>query len=160
MKRYIFSIIAIVLFAFASHAQDKQYTMNVDLPTASVETYLRSSYINFTANDTFNLTDSTYSVVVYPNQKVPVKYDFAITLDSISGTPTVTTILYYKVFGSQNWTSTGDTNTWTGTSSDTTFYFLEHTTAEYARQYRILLEQNTNTGTVQVSDVKGKFWIE
>lgn len=90
----------------------------------------------FTAADTVSSNDSTH-VYTYSVRDVldGIKFAGRLSLDSISGTPTTTVTLQGKIFWDDSWT-TVDTETWSGTSADTTLLF-DYATAKPYRFWRV-----------------------
>ena len=79
------------------------------------------------AGDTLSNNSTTLSKVIDVGAKQAVQlYSIMVTLDSISGTPTESIVLAGSMDNDTYNTIT--TVTWTGTSSDTTFYYTDIST--------------------------------
>jgi len=88
-----------------------------------------------TAADTASSNDSTWTYVYgIKNVFDAIKAQGIVKLDSVSGTPTTSITLEGKPFWDSDWT-TVETETWAGSSEDTTLVF-DYSTAKPYRFWR------------------------
>lgn len=144
MKRLLFLIGIIALFAFNVQAQD--------------ETVSRSG-TNFNvaldAGDTISDNSTTLYKVIGIGAKQAVQlYSIQVTLDSISGTPTEAIVLAGSM-DNVNYTNI-DTVSWTGTSSDTTFYYTDISTGVAWPYMRVYITES-GTAKAQLTYLRGRF---
>ena len=141
MKRLVTLLFAVVIAAISygqvdnvkNHEGDVNVNlkMNSELLTAPI-TYWHTY---FAAGDTVSSTDSTHTYSYSVRDVVDgIKVAARLLLDSVSGTPTTTVVLQGKIFWDDAWT-TVETETWAGTSADTTLLF-DYTTAKPYRFWR------------------------
>lgn len=102
--------------------------------------------------------DSTLTYTLYLNKPDDVLYDVKVSLDSISGTPDYVLDLQGKVFESDSWTDLETDVNWTGTSTDTTVVFSEHSTAVFMRIFKLTVNGQAGTGAATVDLTEWKIW--
>ena len=107
------------------------------------------------AGDTLSNNSTTLSKVIGIGNKQAVQlYSIMVTLDSISGTPTESIVLAGSM---DNIAYVGiDTVSWTGTSSDTTFYYTDISTG-VAWNYMRVLSTESGTAKAQLNKLVGRF---
>ncbi len=107
------------------------------------------------AGDTLSNNSTTLSKVIGIGNKQAVQlYSIMVTLDSISGTPTESIVLAGSM---DNIAYVGiDTVSWTGTSSDTTFYYTDISTG-VAWNYMRVLSTESGTAKAQLTKLVGRF---
>ena len=143
MKKVIL-FFGLILFALTVSAQDVTKTVGRN---ASNFDYTG------TAADTITNTD-TWSMVINTKAKDARQgYKIMVVLDSVSGTPADACILAGSMDNSTF--ANIDTVSWTGTSSDTTFYYTDVATGVLWNYLRIAI---TGTGTqkAKVNKIIGK----
>jgi hypothetical protein len=147
---FLFSILTILFInGYGQEQSPQDKTLGYDLTwftyTAPTTTYATTA------------TDSNWYYTVLNESKGPVKYNFKITLDSISGTKQVTpVVLKAKIWPSDSWTAI-DTITWS-TGVDTTILFTQTTTAQYYRYWRVDITTALKAFIIQVDELSAKFW--
>ncbi len=144
MKKILFLIGIIALFAINVQAQDANVNRN-------------GTHFNvlLDAGDTISNNSTTLSKTIGVGNKQAVQlYSIQVSLDSISGTPTEAWVLAGSLDNS-NWTTITTVN-WTGTASDTTFYYTDVSTGVLWTYLRV---QGTESGTAkaQLTKVIGRF---
>ena len=144
MKKLLFLIGIIALFAINVQAQDANVNRN-------------GTHFNvlLDASDTISNNSTTLSKTIGVGNKQAVQlYSIQVSLDSISGTPTEAWVLAGSLDNS-NWTTITTVN-WTGTASDTTFYYTDVSTGVLWTYLRV---QGTESGTAkaQLTKVIGRF---
>lgn len=111
--------------------------------------------VTLDAGDTLSATALTLSKVIGVGSKLSVQlYSIQVTLDSISGTPAVSTVLAGSLDNS-NYT-TISTVAWAGTTSDTTFVITDVSTGVLWPYMRV---RSTESGTAksQLTRLVGRF---
>ena len=144
MKKILFLIGIIALFAINVQAQEANVNRN-------------GTHFNvlLDAGDTISNNSTTLSKTIGVGNKQAVQlYSIQVSLDSISGTPTEAWVLAGSLDNS-NWTTITTVN-WTGTASDTTFYYTDVSTGVLWTYLRV---QGTESGTAkaQLTKVIGRF---
>lgn len=102
--------------------------------------------------------DSTLTYTITLNKADDLLYDVQITMDSVGGTPNYVLDLKGRVFTDDSWSDLETDVTWTGTSSDTTVLFQEHSTAVFYRQIQLQVTGQAATGAATLSKVEFKLW--
>lgn len=125
-------ILVSILFAVICYGQnDNVYQHRNDVTKYLDLQKKKNTYWSYTgvAADTISSNDSTYNYS-FGVDNIIDKISIAgfVQLDSVSGTPTTSVILKGKVFWDQDWI-TLETETWAGTTGDTTLVF-DYTTAK------------------------------
>lgn len=144
MKKFIIAFIGIIaLLTFNVQAQDA---------------YLSRNGTNFNvtldAGDTISNNSTTLSKTISLGNKDAVQlYSIQVSLDSISGTPTEAVVLAGSLDNS-NW-STITTVNWTGTSSDTTFYYTDVSTGVAWPYLRVHITES-GTAKAQLTKLSGR----
>lgn len=144
MKNLII-LIAFIFFAFTLNAQDVTKSLGTN---ASNVTYVGNT------SDTITNTDSWSIKFNLASKNKRQGYHLQVVQDSVSGTPTTAAVLAGSDDGGTT-KITISTVTWTGTTSDTTYYFSDVATGVL---YRSLYLTITGTGTQKskVSSIYGK----
>lgn len=107
------------------------------------------------AGDTISDNSTTLGKVINVGAKQSVQlYTIQVSLDSISGTPTEAWILAGSLDNS-NWTTITTVN-WTGTASDTTFYYTDIATG-VAWTFLRVMGTESGTAKAQLTKVIGRF---
>jgi hypothetical protein len=127
--KLIFLLVCVYVGLFA--ADNATYRMNIKsngfpYTWASTSTSAPSAQRipAFTSADSISNNDSIYNIPFNPNSDYPYEYYIRLVLDSISGTPTLDSIILQgKMFSSDSWTDIGSNQTWAGTDGDTTIIF-------------------------------------
>lgn len=143
-KKLLFLIGIIALFSFNVQAQD-----------ATVARNGTNFNVLLDAGDTISDLSTTLSKTIGVGNKQSVQlYSIQVSLDSISGTPTEAWVLAGSLDNS-NWTTITTVN-WTGTASDTTFYYTDISTGVLWPYMRVM---GTESGTAkaQLTKVIGRF---
>jgi hypothetical protein len=155
MKRFI--IFTIALLALVACGNDVNGQIAKGKVFSGTQTVVED---DLTAADTLGTysTDSTMTYTVTANKADDLFYDVAIQLDSLSGTPTFTCDFKGKVFEDDTWTDLDTDIIWTGTSSDTTVRFQQHTTAEFMRYFQVQINGGAATGSALVDKISVKLW--
>jgi len=140
----ILFVFASLIFAGQMMAQDANVTRNGTHFNVSLD-----------AGDTLSNNSTTLSKVIGIGNKQAVQlYSIMVTLDSISGTPTESIVLAGSM---DNIAYVGiDTVSWTGTSSDTTFYYTDISTG-VAWNYMRVLSTESGTAKAQLTKLVGRF---
>ena len=143
MRKYII-LFASLLVAAVSYGQNTINTVDnhkddvnavLDLKAGIISAPLTYWDLYGSAADTVSSADSTWTYSFGVNHVLDAyKIAGRIKLDSISGTPTTTVTLEGKHFYDDAWTVLA-TETWAGTTSDTTLNF-DYTTAKAYRFIR------------------------
>lgn len=128
-----------LLFAVVSYGQNTietvsnlESSVNIVLDLEDNETFAHFYGAN---SDTVSSTDSTWTYVYgVKNQFDAVKAAGLMKLDSVSGVPNTSITLQGKIFWDDDWT-TVETETWAGSSEDTTLSF-DYSTAKPYRFWR------------------------
>lgn len=111
--------------------------------------------------DSVSENDTAWYYIVNVNKSNDLLYDIQVKLDSLSGDPEVEAFVLGRYFDEDDWVGVDDTVTWDGTESDTTFKFQEHSTGQYYRQYKLMLDFNTgSSGNAAVNSLWWKFYIK
>jgi len=149
MKKYL--ILIVVMFMFACQAIGQ---------TAKSKTLNGTQwYYGDDSNYSLAITgDSVLTYTITLNKAEDVFYDVQVTLDSVGGTPSYILDLKGKVFTDDTWSDLETDVAWTGTSSDTTILFQEHSTAEFYRIIQLQVNGQTATGAATVDKVEVKIW--
>lgn len=146
-KKILFLIGIIALFAFNVQAQDATVSRNGTNFTVLLD-----------AADTISDNSTTLSKVIGVGNKQSVQlYSIQVSLDSISGTPTEAWILAGSM-DNVNWTTITTVN-WTGTSSDTTFFYTDISTG-VAWPYLRVGGTESGTAKAQLTTLRGRFLDE
>ena len=141
---YIIGLFAAFLFSAELMAQDAIVMRNGTNFEVSLD-----------AGDTISNNSTTLSKVIGVGNKLSVQlYSIQVSLDSISGTPTEAWVLAGSLDNS-NWTTITTVN-WTGTASDTTFYYTDISTGVLWPYLRV---GGTESGTAkaQLTKLIGRF---
>lgn len=109
------------------------------------------------ASDTISNNDSLFSIEYQLNKAEPVKYNVAVKLTKVSGTPRVVAKLQGKVFSADTYSDI-TTVTWYGTSSDTTIKYTQNSTAQYYRYFKLYFDANTTAQKSKVTTATVKLW--
>lgn len=143
MKRLVY-IFTIILFALNMSAQDVSKSFGKN---ASNIVYVGQDSDTITNTDTWTMQFNLAAKNALQGYSVMVK------LDSVSGTPADACVLAGSHDGS-TW-NTITTVSWTGSTSDTTFYYSDVATGVFWRYMRIAI---TGTGTqkAKVNKIYGK----
>ena len=145
MYKKLFVLIGIIaLFAFNVQAQD-----------ATVARNGTNFNVLLDAGDTISDNSTTLSKIIGVGNKQAVQlYSIQVSLDSISGTPTEAWVIAGSMDNS-NYVDI-DTVSWSGSTSDTTFYFTDISTGVLWPYIRI---KGTESGTAkaQLTKVIGRF---
>lgn len=143
MKKLLFIIGIIALFAFNVEAQDATISRNGS-----------NFNISLDAGDTISNNSTTLYKVIDLGAKDAVQlYSIQVSLDSISGTPTEAVVLAGSMDNSNY--STITTVNWTGTSSDTTFYYTDVSTGVAWRFLRVYITEG-GTAKAQLTSLRGR----
>jgi len=155
MKRFLFVIIPF-LFLFAC-GNDAQGQITKGKVFSGSQTIIED---DLSAKDSLSVvgTDSTMTYTITANKPGVLFYDLAVQMDSISGTPYFTFDLKGRVFEDDAWSDLETDIVWTGTSSDTTIRFQEHTTAEFMREFQLRIDGAAATGSALVDKISFKVW--
>ena len=146
-KKILFLIGIIALFAFNVQSQDATVSRNGTNFTILLD-----------AADTISDNSTTLSKVIGVGNKQSVQlYSIQVSLDSISGTPTEAWILAGSM-DNVNWTTITTVN-WTGTSSDTTFFYTDISTG-VAWPYLRVGGTESGTAKAQLTTLRGRFLDE
>ncbi len=130
MRNLIFVISLIGLF-LSAQAQDRSYAMPLNKISGKAYTYASTSATGdnlipaFTSSDYVDKTDSTYSIVIYPNLDNPYEYYIALKLTRTTGTATTVVdsiTLQGRIFSTESYTTIRNVKWWRSTA-DTTIYF-------------------------------------
>ena len=147
MKKLLFLIGIIALFAFNVQAQD-----------ATVARNGTNFNVLLDAGDTISNNSTTLSKVIGVGNKQSVQlYSIQVSLDSISGTPTEAWILAGSM-DNVNYVNI-DTVSWSGSTSDTTFYFTDIATG-VAWPYLRLKGTESGTAKAQLTKLIGRSFDE
>ena len=148
MYKKLFVLIGIIaLFAFNVQAQD-----------ATVARNGTNFNVFLDAGDTISNNSTTlYKVIGVGNKQAVQLYSIQVSLDSISGTPTEAIVLA----GSMDNVSYVDIDTvsWTGTASDTTFYWTDISTGVGWPYMRVYITES-GTAKAQLTKLIGRFFDE
>ena len=140
----LFAVFAAFLFSAELMAQD-----------ATVMRNGTNFNVVLDAGDTISNNSTTLSKTIGVGNKQAVQlYSIQVSLDSISGTPTEAWILAGSM-DNVNWTTITTVN-WTGTASDTTFYYTDISTGVLWPYLRV---GGTESGTAkaQLTKLIGRF---
>ena len=144
MKKYIFLLTIFAALCFTVAAQD------VTIPKAG------SNFdVTLTAADTLSNNSTTLYKVIGVGSKLSVQlYSIQVDVDSISGTPTEAWVLAGSMNNSDYVNI--DTVSWSGSTSDTTFYFTDISTGVLWPYLRVM---GTESGTAkgQLTRLVGRF---
>jgi len=138
MKRFLFTL-ASLIFVMLSYGQQTIETVSnlessVDIVLDIKENVTFTHYYGSTADSVSN-NDSTWTYVYGVKNVIDaIKATAIMKLDSVSGTPNTSITLQGKSFWDSDWT-TVETETWAGSSSDTTLVF-DYSTAKPYRFWR------------------------
>ena len=139
MKKILFLIGIIALFAFNVQAQD-----------ATVMRNGTNFNVLLDAGDTISTNSTTLSKTIGVGNKQSVQlYSIQVSLDSISGTPTEAWVLAGSM-DNVNFVDI-DTVSWTGTASDTTFWYTDISTGVAWPYMRV---KGTESGTAKAQLTK------
>jgi hypothetical protein len=132
MRKFVFLIMSI-LIAFVAIGQ--QTDLRVSKLRSSLDAVLdldkNQTYFYTYPTATVDTVDNTWSYTIGVDNSFDLTKQYVkVTLDSISGTPSVTTHLYGKTFWGDSWTSIANV-VWAGSSADTTFYITNATAVAY-----------------------------
>lgn len=140
----ILFVVAVLIFSFQLMAQDATVSRNATNFNVALD-----------AGDTLSDNSTTLSKTIGVGAKQVVQlYSIQVTLDSISGTPTESIVLAGSL-DNVNWT-TITTVTWTGTSSDTTFFYTDISTG-VAWPYMRVKSTESGTAKAQLTTLRGRF---
>lgn len=143
MKRLAFLIGIIAMFAFSVQGQDAYVSRNGT-----------NFNVALTAADTVSNNSTTLSKVIGVGAKDVVQlYSIQVSIDSISGTPTESITLAGSMDNSNYVTIT--TATFTGTQSDTTFYYTDVSTGVAWPYLRVLITES-GTAKAQLTKLSGR----
>ena len=143
MKKLLFIIGIIALFAFNIEAQDASISRNGSNFNVALD-----------AGDTISNNSTTLYKVIDLGAKDAVQlYSIQVSLDSISGTPTEAVVLAGSLDNTNY--STITTVNWTGTSSDTTFYYTDVSTGVAWRYLRVYITES-GTAKAQLTSLRGR----
>ena len=144
MKKYIFLLTIFAALCMTVAAQD-----------ATVARLGSNFEVTLDAGDTLSATALTLSKVIGIGGKPAVQlYSIQVTLDSISGTPAVSTVLAGSMDNS--FYTTISTVAWAGTTGDTTFIITDVSTGVMWPYMRV---KSTESGTAksQLTKLVGRF---
>ena len=148
MYKKLFVLIGIIaLFAFNVQAQDATVARN-------------GTNFNVLLGDSDTISDlsTTLSKTIGVGNKQSVQlYSIQVSLDSISGTPTEAWVLAGSM-DNVNFVDI-DTVSWTGTASDTTFYWTDISTG-VAWPYMRVKGTESGTAKAQLTKLIGRFFDE
>lgn len=153
MKKIILLLFTVLLCSVCTpmKAQDKSYTLDANTWYQTVPALGNA--------DTVTNHDTLYSVQYLVNKVSPVKVDARIKLTKVSGNPRVLVKVQGKKFDSASWADVSSMSaTWYATTTDTTIYLTQVTTAQYYRYLRVYFDANTTAQKSKVSAVEVKFW--
>ena len=107
------------------------------------------------AGDTISNNSTTlYKVIGVGNKQSVQLYSIQVSLDSISGTPTEAIVLAGSL-DNVNYTTITTVN-WTGTASDTTFYYTDIATGVAWPYMRVYITES-GTAKAQLTKLIGRF---
>ena len=143
MKKMLFIIGIIALFAFNLEAQDAYISRNGANFNVSLD-----------AGDTVSNNSTTlYKVIDLGNKDAVQLYSIQVTLDSISGTPTESVVLAGSMDNSTF--ANIDTVAWAGSASDTTFFYTDISTGVAWRYLRVHITES-GTAKAQLTALRGR----
>lgn len=143
-KKLLFLIGIIALFAFNVQAQDATISRNAT-----------NFNVVLDAGDTISNNGTTLYKVIGVGGKQSVQlYSIQVSLDSISGTPTEAIVLAGSM-DNVNYVDI-DTVSWTGTASDTTFYWTDIATGVAWPYMRVYITES-GTAKAQLTKLIGRF---
>lgn len=131
--------------------------LSVDLMAQDATVLRNGTNFNITldAGDTISDNSTTLSKTIGVGAKQSVQlYSIQVSLDSISGTPTEAWVLAGSL-DNTNWTTITTVN-WTGTASDTTFYYTDIATG-VAWSYLRVMGTESGTAKAQLTKLVGRF---
>jgi hypothetical protein len=102
--------------------------------------------------------DSVLTYTITLNKGQSILYDVQATLDSVGGTPDYLVDLQGLVFPGDTPTDLETDVNWTGTTSDTTILFTEHTTPVFVRQLIFKINGQAGTGAATLDKLEIQIW--
>lgn len=148
MKRIAVIIGLLLILGVTCSQAQRSYTL----------TYPVSYYsLPYRAADTVSRNDTVWDFqVLLTNFDWPVKSQWEMRLDEVSGAGATDISLQGKMFSADSWTNISTVNYASG-GSDTTFTISDATARAY-RYFRIYLDKAAGTGVLEVERMQVKFY--
>jgi hypothetical protein len=151
MKKLILSLIIFVALVGTTNAQDKK----LQIKTGNSIT----GRVTFNAADTLSVNKTSYTIEFEAPQNYPSIQSTYLEVDSIAGTPSLTTHLLGSLWGT-TWVAISDTLTWNGSGATKVIETNNTNTVSYRIFRQVINLTGTGVAKTAVTDSKLKLFFK